>query len=420
MLRVHQGFKRLATPRLRQVGESLGASAAVQVSLFVSGIVMARSLGPSGRGDLAILLVLPVVAVQLGGVGIPSAVTYHIARNKPAARVIVRRVAPVAALQVLLTAVLLLALTQLFLGSKASATQLAGLLTVAIVPLLVVQYHGIHILQGLGDIRWFNGFRVATPALFSIGLTLSLLTGLTVLSCVLIWIATGVAATVCMVVVLAVRIRHFEERHALVKPVPPRREIVRFGLVGFLAQVSPVETFRVDTLVVAALFPSQIVGYYAVALSISNAPRFIADALVAVAYPQIAGQEPNEARTSARRYMRAAIMACGGATLAMAWAAPFIIPLLFGGPYEPAVLLSVILLSAAGLISVKRVGTDCLRALGRPAVTSRIEVGALSVLAVGFVVLAPWDSGKGVALALIGSGAAGLFLTLRSLRDERA
>ncbi|MBA3630107.1 MAG: oligosaccharide flippase family protein [Actinobacteria bacterium] len=390
----------------------------VQVALFGSGIILARSLGPAGRGDLAVALILPSVALQLACFGLPSAATYYVARNKGAARAIARQLAPVAALQALLALGLLVGLTEVFLGGKAESTQTIGMLTLAGVPPLAVHLYGLHLLQGLGDLRWFNAFRITIPATFVIGLAIGLLSGLTVVSCTLIWLASVVTVSGALVVSLVFRVRVAERRaHAnLEGRVPTRRQMVRFGATGFLAQVSPVETFRIDTLVVAGLFSSEVVGYYAVALSISNVPRFLADGIVAVAYPQISAQDANAARASTRRYMLAAIVACGGATAALALAAPYIIPLLFGRAFSPAVALGVALVIGAGLISIRRTGSDCLRAQGRAGLATRIEVVALVVLAAGFLVFAPSGQGLGVAYALIASAAVGLSLTLLALR----
>jgi O-antigen/teichoic acid export membrane protein len=408
------------TARARQVGESLGASVAIQVALFASGIIMARSLGPSGRGDLAVLLILPSVALQLASVGLPAAATYYIAKNRPAVGLITRRLVSAAVWQSALTAVLLFILTEAFFGSRSGDTRTAGLLLLVGVPMFVVQYYALHIMQGLEELRWFNIFRLAAPVAFSVGLAGGAIVGLTVVSSTVIWLVSMSLVTVIMVVAVASKMRKAGLGRAVdegEEEVPTQREMLRFAVAGFLAQISPVETFRVDTLLVASLFPSRIVGYYAVALSISNAPRFIADGIVAVAYPQVAAQNPAEGRASSRRYMIAAAIGCGVPTVILAVISPWLIPLLFGSSFDAAVTLSAILVVSAGLVSVRRVGTDCLRGLGEPGTTTTIEVLTLVALALGFVVLAQWGEGKGVAVALILSAVVGLALTLRALRD---
>ena len=47
-------------------------------------------LGPSGRGYLAALILWPLVITQLGNLGIPSALTYSIARDPSASRGLAR------------------------------------------------------------------------------------------------------------------------------------------------------------------------------------------------------------------------------------------------------------------------------------------------------------------------------------------
>lgn len=49
---------------------------------ILSGVIAARMLGPSGRGALAILLVIQGIAVQFGTLGLNASITYFIARNK--------------------------------------------------------------------------------------------------------------------------------------------------------------------------------------------------------------------------------------------------------------------------------------------------------------------------------------------------
>jgi O-antigen/teichoic acid export membrane protein len=332
-------------------------------------------------------------------------------------RLITRRLVGAGVWQTVGTAILLFVLIRAFFGSKGGDTHTAGLLLLAGVPVYVVQYYALHIMQGLEELRWFNIFRMAGPVAFSVGLVAGAIAGLTVVSSTAIWLVSMTVVTVIMVFAVAGKMRHAESAGPVEEDVPSQGKMLRFAIAGFLAQVSPVETFRVDTLVVASLFPSRIVGYYAVALSISNAPRFIADGIVAVAYPQVSAQNPIEGRASSRRYMIAAAVGCGVPTVILALASPWVIPLLFGNKFEAAATLSAILVISAGLVSVRRVGTDCLRGLGEPGATTTIEIVTLIALAAGFVVLAPWGNGKGVAVSLIFSAVVGLALTLRALRD---
>jgi len=84
---------RLLTTRNRSLGGSLVATGAVQVLLTVSGVLIARTLGPEDRGYLALLVVVSGICVLAGGAGLPTAVTYYVAQNRGHADGIVRALA---------------------------------------------------------------------------------------------------------------------------------------------------------------------------------------------------------------------------------------------------------------------------------------------------------------------------------------
>ena len=80
------------TPLRRAVTESVMTGFGGQAVLIISGILSARILGVEGRGYLALLIIFPVVLCQLGGLGLPQALTYYTARNLEHADVVYRLV----------------------------------------------------------------------------------------------------------------------------------------------------------------------------------------------------------------------------------------------------------------------------------------------------------------------------------------
>ena len=60
---------------------SLGAGLAIQCCLIASGVAVARMLGVQHRGQFALMTLFPAVLTQLGGLGVPTAVTYFVARR---------------------------------------------------------------------------------------------------------------------------------------------------------------------------------------------------------------------------------------------------------------------------------------------------------------------------------------------------
>jgi O-antigen/teichoic acid export membrane protein len=286
---------------------------------------------------------------------------------------------------------------------------------------LIFQYYAVHLVQGLGDIRWFNVLRISSTGLYSAGVVVGSILGLTVLRCAWIYVASQLLVTGIAAVDLLRRrkVRVTSADQVRVAVVPSARAIARFAVAGFLAQISPIESFRLDTLVVAAIFPSRIVGYYSVANSVTNVPLFAADALSAVGYPQVAAENGAQAVASTKRYMRIAVLLCGGTAVISMILLPIVTPLLFGSAYRPAVGTAELLVWAAVVLGLRRIGNDFLRALGKPALSTRFEAITLFAFAASLLFLAPVWSGRGVAIALIASGLLGLGLSLRILQGRR-
>src|SRR5689334_19231755 len=71
---------------------AISAGLAGQAALVLSGVVFARVLGPQGRGDLALVLLLPAIVYQLGNLGLPLATAYFIAKEAGQTAPIVRQI----------------------------------------------------------------------------------------------------------------------------------------------------------------------------------------------------------------------------------------------------------------------------------------------------------------------------------------
>src|SRR5881392_273525 len=71
--------KRFAFPA--GILESFGVSGAIQGANIITGVLLARSLGLHGRGELAAIVLWPSMLAAVGSLGIADAVTFHAART---------------------------------------------------------------------------------------------------------------------------------------------------------------------------------------------------------------------------------------------------------------------------------------------------------------------------------------------------
>src|SRR5713226_8197358 len=61
----------------RAYAQTFAATAAIRCTGAVSGILAARLLGPAGRGELAVIIFLPMLLVPIGELELPRSVAYE-------------------------------------------------------------------------------------------------------------------------------------------------------------------------------------------------------------------------------------------------------------------------------------------------------------------------------------------------------
>jgi hypothetical protein len=64
----------------RAYAQTFAATAAIRCLGVVSGVLAARLLGPTGRGELAVIIFLPMLLVPLGELELPRSLTYEVSR----------------------------------------------------------------------------------------------------------------------------------------------------------------------------------------------------------------------------------------------------------------------------------------------------------------------------------------------------
>jgi hypothetical protein len=132
----------------RDLAGSLLAGGVGQPVLVVSGVLVARALGPEDRGYMALVLLVPSLLALVGSLGLPLASTYFVARNPESARSIARKLIVPAALQTAIGVLLTLGALLTVLSGEPARVISAGLVATALVPALLAQTYGLALLQG--------------------------------------------------------------------------------------------------------------------------------------------------------------------------------------------------------------------------------------------------------------------------------
>ena len=153
MRRMAVGAPTQPTPprRLRSDILLMGVNKAVVLGVGVaSSIIIARALGPSGRGSLAVAVALTAILVQLGSLGFQTANPYFVTQPGVSARTLVINSLWLAAGLGLVTGTLAVALKLLAPATVAGLSWSEVLIAAATVPVMLAMLFLQSILLGQG------------------------------------------------------------------------------------------------------------------------------------------------------------------------------------------------------------------------------------------------------------------------------
>lgn len=394
----------------RNLAITVGAGLLVQLMLVITGPFLARLLGPAGRGDLAALMLWPVVLVQLGGLGIPSALTYYLSLRARPNETIRTGMRFAASQAVVLTMLQALIVITVFAG-RGPEVRDAALLTIAAVPGLLAHEYGLAILQARSDLTYFNLLRLLPMTLFATAVIVLFLTSGGLVPVVISWIAaTGVIGVLTLTYALGrFRTSGPESQGEAVRG----GALLSFGVRGVLSANSATDIVRPEQMALVLFLPSRALGIYVVGLAFTHLPYFLAKAVGLVAFPAVA-REPNPiaARRLMRRYLWIIVALAGAIVCLLLLTVATLIPLFFGDDFRDAVDLAYILLCGALFTATRRVLAECLRGRGQPGAGTAAEVAAIVWLVIAIAILLPTVGLTGVAIALATSQVASLALLI--------
>jgi O-antigen/teichoic acid export membrane protein len=368
------------------------------MALMVSGPLLARMLGLSGRGYLASLVLWPVLIAQLGSLGLPLAVTYHIAQERAVAARVARAAIWFAVPQTLLLTALHAMVLLVILHGEPASIRLAGAVTLAAVPASLAQQYGLAMLQGQQRFAAFNVLRLLPAVLYACGVATLFVSGSnSIVAAAMVLMAANATASA---IILATGL-HAVGSAGTARGSADLRAMLRFGLRGLLGTVSLIDSLRLDQVVLALFLAPTALGLYVVALAFTNLPRFVAQSVGMVAYPSVAARTDEAA---ARRSLWAFVWATGAMSMAiigpLLLTAGWLVPLFFGDEFRDAARVTQILLPGMLFSSLGRVLSDGLKGRGHPTAGTLAEVATWLWLAPALAVAVPLWGVNGVALSL--------------------
>ncbi len=339
------------------------ATKVLSVSLGVPvSIILARAMGVDGRGEFVAVSALAALGMQFGNLGLHSANTYFVSRDRSLLGALSINSAIVSTVvgSAIALALYLVRLSGWFLGDLDPRYFLLALVWI---PVGLGQMLQHNLIVGIQEFRVFNQIDAAVRA------------GNLVLVLVLWWVGVTrpMPYAIAMTVVLAASYlfcllyinRQLETRAA--PALGLLRAQLPFGMKTFIAALFAFLVVRSDVLVLKQLSGSHETGVYSVAVSLTDMLYLLPTAVGVVLFPTLSGPSHPEARW---RVMKTAllhtawIMSLGAATLTL-WGRP-IITLLFGAGFAAAYPMLVMLAVAMVFYGLNTVVSVFLSAVGLP------------------------------------------------------
>ena len=342
---------------------------------MLTGLVLARALGPSGRGTLAAILVPMAIAPYVAGIGLSSFALRSTARGERP-RVLIPTVALLASIVGLILYPFLPAIVSVLAEGRdvVETYLLAGLIAVPLFVMVTVQ---VAVATGLE--RW--GLVLLTRVLQPLAALISLLAlwgagELTVSSA-----AIAVLASSLILLIPTSTVLRGEGRVRV--DLGLARRALQFGVRAWPGTLSAIANARLDQMIMIPLVDPRELGLYVVAFTVATGPSILASAISSAIQPRVARGEYQLVAAGSRIVLP--VVALAGAAIAIA--CPILLPLLFGEAFEPATPLAWILLAAAVPGQTATYFGETLSAGGRPGLATAGQIVALAVTVPGLLLL---------------------------------
>lgn len=370
----------------------------------ITSVAIARLLGPSGTGTLALAVTLITLATTLFSLGLRAGIIYRVSRGGWA---------PADATRSAQLAAMLLGGAGALLGlgfyALTSDTLLAGvtptmaLVTFAALPFALAWLFLGVVALSLERYETYGAILVAQP-LAGLALSIGLAAAFGSLGAIV-----GLAAShVVGAAVAAILVR----RHAP-RPVHAPdgrgelRAAVTFGLKAWGSEVLQTLNYRLDLLVLNAFALRADVGVYSVALTITGFAWILPSALQTVLFPRTArldtaGEPAREGRSevelAAARGTRHSVLLLAPTALVLALVLVLVVPLLYGPKFDRTVTLGLILIPGTLALGLARVLVAVTSGRGRPIYSLYGRLIDMPITAALYLLLIPAYGATGAAI----------------------
>lgn len=347
---------------VRKVAETQAARMALFVIGLVTSVLVARILGPEGRGQLAVAITISAIGAQLLNFGLAASNTYYVARDRSLLPALVGNSVLIGLLLGGLAVVTCLVFFTLFSG-LAPLKGMLLILALATIPFGLTNLFLQKLLLGIQEIRAYNVIEIGAKFL-GVGLIVVLIlfnrvTVATVFSVTWAAVLGGMAAAFW-------HLWGYFDRF-------PRPSValfgntLRYGLKAYLAAFCSFLVLRIDVLMIKYMLNAEQVGYYTIATGMADMIYMMPVVVGTIMFPKLSAMTTEKKKWHSTRKVLfvLSVLMVFVVALAALLAEP-VIRLLYGKAFLPAVAPFVWLMPAIFALSINTIFMNYFASVGMP------------------------------------------------------
>ncbi len=363
---------------------------------IATSIILARVLGPEGRGIYALALLLPSLVVTLGNLGIASGTTFFVARREfPLSDVVFGNLI----LWFIISGVgILVEVLVIFYGRDVVVPGVQPSLLITTIPLIPLELFLMFfsaILLGRKKFELYNLIQFLQTLLFLVLVALMLIAlnaGVrgAIISVELSWFMAGT-----FLILALLRIVRDDGEDSSVRSYI--RKTLSFGARSHLSNILGFLNYRIDQFLLNFFSGATSLGFYSVAVGLGEKLWMLSQSVGTVLFPTIAGEE--EKRNITPVVARFVFFLTGFSALLLGLLAMPVIRLLYSDLYIESVPMLQALLPGIAILSASKIFANDIAGRGFPMInTYRGILTVLTNVILNIIWIPRWG-GVGAALA---------------------
>lgn len=374
---------------------TFATNALVAALSFVNVLVVARALGPAGRGEVAFLIAIGLMTSHVAALSLQEANANLAASERELRPRLATNSAILAGLLSVVACALLFGLVAVVPAVAGDLDSALIWIPVAAVPMVVLKLYLNFLLQadyafGVTNLAWLLG--PVTTAVLNV--TLVVVDRISVTAAAGAWLVGQVLGAAVLVWYVARRAAGFGR-----PDIALARRALGFGLKAHSGRLLGISNYRADQWILGAVAGTRELGLYSVAVAWAEVLFYLSGVLVMVQRPDLVRANAQEAARRAARLFRVALVAATPVALALVLAAPLLCVGIFGEEFRSSIDdLRVLALGAYGITAVSLLG-NALTAQRKPMLTTAaVAVAFVAMLGLDLLLIPPYG-GLGAAIA---------------------